>query len=347
MSASPKAFGDSPRSTTTGDHLGQESLFEGPDSVGTAAAEWERNAAQRSLDELFQFARKYNASEAFHELMRFIARFRLYSPFNAMLAHIQMPGATYVAPPYRWARDHGRKIKPGARPIVLLQPMGPVMFAFDVSDTEPLPDAPPLPRFVENPFEVRAGRVGNELPRAIENAKRDGVRVLERDAGSQSAGQIATATPGATVRCQIRTHPEPEYRDIAVRYELLLNTKHSAAAKYVTLAHELAHLYCGHLGTPNDDWWPDRRGLSEQVREFEAESVAFLVCSRLGIENPSDEYLSGYVKANGETPAISLDCVLKSAGLIEQMGRERLKLRKDRKADGAPPKVASQTQESE
>ena len=58
--------------------------------------------------------------------------------------------------------------------------------------------------------------------------------------------------------------------------------------------------------------------------------MAFLVCSRLGIDNPSDEDLSGYVKGNPETPAISLDCVLKAAGLVEQMGRERMKVRKDK-----------------
>ena len=120
MSASPKAPGGGADSTTIGNHAAQESLFEEPDSVGTAAAEWDRNSAQRSIDELFQFARQYTSSESFNGLMRFIARFRLYSPFNAMLAHIQMPGATFVAPPYRWTRDYGRRIKPGARPVVLL-----------------------------------------------------------------------------------------------------------------------------------------------------------------------------------------------------------------------------------
>jgi NADPH:quinone reductase-like Zn-dependent oxidoreductase len=32
-------------------------------------------------------------------------------------------------------------------------------------------------------------------------------------------------------------------------------------------------------------WWPDRRGLDSQTEEFEAE--AYLVCGRLGIDNPS------------------------------------------------------------
>jgi hypothetical protein len=114
-----------------------------------------------------------------------------------------------------------------------------------------------------------------------------------------------------------------------VRYELLLNSSISAEAKYATLVHELGHLYCEHIGTPNPKWWPDRYGLSHELREFEAESVCYLICSRLGIDNPSAEYLSGYIEDRDETPEINLDCVMKSAGLIEQMGRERLGPRKE------------------
>jgi len=68
--------------------------------------------------------------------------------------------------------------------------------------------------------------------------------------------------------------------------------------------------------------------LSLKSREFEAESVAYLVCRRAGIEPPSDEYLSGYLEQDGEVPMISLDRVLTAAGLIEQMGHESMKPRK-------------------
>ena len=54
------------------------------------------------------------------------------------------------------------------------------------------------------------------------------------------------------------------------------------------------------------------------------------MCSRLGIENPSHEYLSGYLKDHISIPAISLNCVMKSAGLIEQMGQRPLGLRKEK-----------------
>jgi hypothetical protein len=90
-----------------------------------------------------------------------------------------------------------------------------------------------------------------------------------------------------------------------------------------------SHLYCGHLGTPDKAWWPDRRGLKVEIEEFEAESVCYLVCTRLGIDNPSAEYLAGYIR-KFETPPISLDAVMKAAWLVERMGRQRLPIRKDR-----------------
>jgi hypothetical protein len=304
----------------------QGSLFED----GSPASQWERDVARRSLDELFTLTHQYRSSKAYRELLEFVGRFRFYAPFNAMLVHIQMPGARYVAPPARWLREHSRRIRAGARPLVILQPMRPVMFVFDVTDTEPEKSAPPLPPEVEQPFEVRGGRIGGELARTIENAKRDGVDVAQREAGSQSAGQIRVTRAGRHLTVQAKAEPNPEYVTVPLRYELLLNSKHSEAAKYATVAHELGHLYCGHLGTPNDKWWPDRRGLSHEVCEFEAKSVCYLVCARLGIDNPSETYLGGYLRDNVETPVISLDCIMKAAGFVEQMGRGRLKPRKEK-----------------
>lgn len=307
-------------------HGVQEPLFEEP----SPAAEWDRDVARHALDELFSLARLYRSSEAYWKLLQFIGRFRFYAPFNAMLVHIQKPGATYVAPPHRWLRDYRRRIQPGANPLVILQPMGPVMFVFDVADTEPEEGAPPLPREIEAPFEVRGGRVGRELVLTIENARRDGVEVTRQEAGSQSAGMIQATRRTESLSVVVREKPEPQYLRVPLRYEVLLNSKHSAEASYATLVHELAHLYCGHLGTPDPRWWPDRRGLAQEVCEFEAESVCSLICTRLGIDNPSEEYLAAYFGNHEETPPISFDRVMAAAGLIEQMGRERLKPRKEK-----------------
>ena len=292
----------------------------------------DRDDQRRALDELFRLTLQYRSSQSYYDLLRFISRFRFYSPFNAMLVHLQMPGAKYVAPPHRWLRDYDRRIRPGARPLVLLQPNGPVMFTFDVSDTEPLEGAPPLPREVTEPFDVNGEMFGKQLEHTIENAKRDGIRVSLQKAGSQRAGSIKCAARGGFLNFAKRLMPTPEYVRIPIRYELLLNSDHKREIQYATLVHELAHLDCGHLGAPKPEWWwKDRCGLPEGACEFEAESVCYLVCKRLGIDTPSAEYLSGYTKQTHEVPAISLDCVMTASGLIEQMGRGRLKPRKEKK----------------
>ena len=301
----------------------QESLFMDeseiePAQAQTPASVWGQDAAKRALDELFSLTYQYKTSKAYHDLLQFIARFQFYSPFNAMLVHIQMPGARYVAPPNRWLRDYGRRIKPGARPLVILQPMGPVMFVFDVSDTE----GRRLPQEVDKPFDVRRGKVGNKLNKAIENTKRDGVAIHTARLGSQQGGSIRIAkSPRKTVIFKETSIP--------VHYELEIDQGATEESRYATLTHELAHLYCGHLGTPNDKWWPDRGGLDHNIRELEAESVAYMVCARLGIDNPSERYLAGYVGKQEQVPQISLECVMKTAGLIERMSRENLKSRKD------------------
>ena len=217
----------------------------------------------RALDELFRVAGQFSTRNEYADLLHFIARFRMYSPFNAMLVHTQMPGATYVATAKRWLQDYERRIHPGARPITILQPKGPVLFVFDVSDTSPLPDAPELPQSVTNPFAIFNGKENGELERTIENAKRDGVRVHQREFGSQHAGQIQTANTSDVFHLSEGPKSKERHVTVPVRYELLLNSHQTSEERYATLVHELGHLYCGHLGTPNEQHWLDRRGMSK------------------------------------------------------------------------------------
>jgi hypothetical protein len=307
-----------------GTEIQQMDLFDEPIPPET----WDKTATQRALDELFYLAGKFRSSKAYGELINFIVRFRFYSPYNAMLVHIQMPGARFVSSPKRWDKKYGRRIKENAHPLVILQPKGPVMYVFDVVDTEPGPNPKPLPSEVENPFKVRRGSVDSRLlDQLIENAKRDGVLILKHKEGSQRGGSIQPANDKAPRYMQIKTGDRVV--NVPVRYTILINEMLDRESAFAVIVHELAHLYCGHLGTPNANWWPNRQDLPINVGEFEAESVSYLVCGRLDLHTRSDEYLSGYLKQNEEVPNISLECVMKSAGLIEQMGREHLRPRKD------------------
>jgi hypothetical protein len=107
-----------------------------PKKQSVADTPAELKDTQKALDQLFTLTMQYQSSATYQELLSFVGRFRFYSPYNAMLVHVQMPGATFVASASRWLTKYSRRIKTGARPIVILQPKGPVMFVFDVSDTE-------------------------------------------------------------------------------------------------------------------------------------------------------------------------------------------------------------------
>ena len=65
------------------------------------------------------------------------------------------------------------------------------------------------------------------------------------------------------------------------------------------------------------------------TKEFEAETVSFMVCQRQGIQTTSPEYLSQFVKDYADIPAISTESVTKPAALIVSMSSQRLKLRKE------------------
>src|SRR5271157_3673267 len=198
-------------------------------------------------------------------------------------------------------------------------------------------EPPQLPEEVVNPFQPRRGKVGKELEQTIENAVRDGVRIASRKAGSQSAGVIQIANGPHYQRFEVQLKPKIKYVNVKVSFEMLVNQDNSREARYATIAHELAHLYCGHLGTPDPRWWPDRRRLAHVIEESEAESVCYLVCARLGIDNPSENYLAYLANDKADIPPISLECVMAASGLIERMGRERLKPRKPQTTSTKPP----------
>ena len=145
---------------------------------------------KKALDELFIQVKTYRKSSDFQGLLTFIRRFRFYSPYNAMLIQIQMPGAKFVATPRAWLDKYKRTVKTGSRPIVILQSMGPVMFVFDVSDSEPLPDAPALPKEVTNPFDIPKGNAKKGYAWTVLNAVRDGVEIVNENAGSLLGGSI-------------------------------------------------------------------------------------------------------------------------------------------------------------
>lgn len=86
-----------------------------------------------------------------------------------------------------------------------------------------------------------------------------------------------------------------------------------------TLAHELGHLYCGHVGADKGDRWPSRRLLAKEAREFEAESVCLLVFRRIAPEAKVPPYLDQFFKPGEPLPDQGWDLVVRAAGRLIDM----------------------------
>ena len=265
-------------------------------------AERERIEADR-LTEALGEAAAYRSSAQYRDLLRFVARMRRFSPFNAALLHRQKPGLKFAATARDWRARWKRAVKRDARPLVVLVSFGPVGFVYDVVDTLPLPGAPPLPR---DAFAFpTVGAVGTaKLAAVMAAVEAEGIQIVEVDSGDRHAGRIT--------RRFLRAGD--------ALLTLRVNRNHPPATRFATIAHELAHLYLGHLDADAKRRIPNRRHVAGRMREIEAESVAWLVASRHGVELRTDAYLSGFIEAGepiGRT--LDVDRVMRAAGAVERV----------------------------
>ena len=260
---------------------------------------FEVEATRSLLDSLLEDSRLYHKSADNKALLDFVVRLRNFAPFNAMLLQVQNPGLTYAATAADWRRRFGRKPKEGARPLLILWPFGPVALVYDVLDTE----GEELPEDVAS-FVARGPIGDKELEAFRERIGRKNILWEDMDAGDGKAGSI---------RCTRKARNDKERSE----YRLAVNKNHLASVRFATLAHELAHLFLGHLGLDQAFGVQDRRQVSHQQEELEAESVAFIVCKRNGVVSKSEAYLANFVTKNTTIDCVDIYQVMRAAGLIE------------------------------
>ncbi len=265
------------------------------------------------LDTLFSQVLTYRKSEHFHSFMHRIAGLTKLSPYNAMLVYMQRPGAGAVATASQW-KKMGAELKEGANPLVILRPFAPVEFVFEEGDL--IPET--KPHGLASIFEIKKGRVSKaELYRLADNLKGRGIHVNFSVQGVNSAGYVTLARSN-----QYLSYPYGKFLyKLQYLSDIVINDNLSAAEQFAALIHEVAHIYCGHTGDKKNSQMGDidRSSLSENEREFEAESVCWLVTQRRGIDNPSHKYLAHYLDNNACIPErISIETILCVAGRIEQ-----------------------------
>lgn len=289
---------------------GHDGAFQAQLRLGTP-----RREDLSALDELFSETERYRSSREYMELLDFVCWLRNYAPFNCMLLHIQNPAVSYVATAYDWRLKFDRRPKLNARPLVILQPFGPVMFVYDVADT----DGGPVPDAVLHPFRTDGRIEPDIIYRTFYNCVLHGIEARHSLTGLNQAGMAIRLNSEAR-----RIYQSLKLSDSSA-YLILLNESHSSEEKYSSLAHELGHVFCGHLGADPLAWWESRAGEDKHTIELEAASVAYLVCRRRGLEAASARYLSGYRTpgSSREMPFFSLNGVFQAVDYIEKMGDSR------------------------
>lgn len=253
------------------------------------------------LDHLLSEAKLYHDSASYKELLAFVVKLRNVAPFNAMILQLQKPGVTYVASAYDWWQLFERRPKPDARPLLILWPFAPVVTVYDVLDTE----GKPLP---EDAFAFpSSGEIKeSKFLSCVTKCASASLEVVFVDHGDSKAGSIQ--------RRSATDKPEPK-----TKFFIKLNKNHPLSTQFTTLAHELGHLYLGHLGADKDLGIPARRSLSHTQRELEAESVAYIVCERNQIKAKSEKYLASFVTNEAILGSVDVYQVMRAANQVETL----------------------------
>ncbi|MFA6631492.1 MAG: ImmA/IrrE family metallo-endopeptidase [Kiritimatiellia bacterium] len=275
--------------------VAQATLF--PDADGV-----DEKTTRSLLDHLLTESKLYKTGDAYKALLAFIVKMRNFAPFNAMLIHIQKPGIRFAASARDWADRFGRSPKQDARPLLILRPFGPVALVYDIADTE----GRDLPESVLHAFIAKGPVQDSDIGHYLSLMAKESISCRLFDGGAGNAGSI---------RLDHITH-KPKERHF---YCMAVNRNHSAAVKFSTIAHELAHLLLGHLGKDARLNIPDRRGRTHDQVEIEAESVAYLICKRNGCDCNSAAYIDGYLKTHTTVDDLEIYQIMRAAGQIEAL----------------------------
>lgn len=191
--------------------------------------------AKIAIDDLFRQALATDGRKTLEDVLGFAVRLCRFSAWNALMVEIQRPGAVAVASRSSW-RKHGRAVINDAIPIVILLPFGPIGLVHEFGDTVPVD---------RNAVDEDCFGVAGY----IDEAK---LSKLVTEAGEKVAVWVDVANHGTlmggtaiALRAETRIKT-PFITNTKVRYRVRLNKGLDVATKFTVLAHELAHIYCGH-----------------------------------------------------------------------------------------------------
>ncbi len=232
-----------------------------------------KQIANKAIEQLSQ-ALERGQSETLKTYLAAIGRFHRYSLRNVMLIASQKPTATHVAGFHAW-RTLGRFVKKGEQGILILAPIVRARKS-TTEQAETDESSTPVGFRAAYVFDISQTE-GQELPE-LSSVNGDPSNYRER------LGNFITEQ---RIVLEYSQDIAPA-RGTSAGGKITLLPEQSAAEEFATLAHELAHEMMH-----RDE---RRSSTSKRIRETEAEAVAFVVCSAIGLETGSaaQDYIGLY-----------------------------------------------------
>ena len=279
---------------------------------------------QNELDALYTATSEYRKSDNYRRFLALCTTFKRYSAFNTGLVYTQMPGARFYLPRNQWER-RGRVVKNDERPLIALQPFAPILLLYDVSQT--ILKEPEKSGFLAEYYKMMEPFDYSEVAKPVDQGKLSallsnlpyfGILFLKMRTGSLYAGKLQVGEANEPLLDVKWRGKDGKEHSVSYHppYTLKCGEMLNDASLFPTLVHELGHFFLRHLRCEFDEKWDSRGRLDENTMEFEAESAAWMVCRRMGIDAPSQKYLAEYLNANQSIPPVD---VLLIAKVVEQI----------------------------
>ena len=283
-----------------------------------------RNAQQvrEITDKLEQGLKELFESERFKEYLKTMSKFYNYSFNNTLLIAMQKPDATLIAGYTAWQRNFDRHVMKGEKGIKILAP-APYKVQEEREKLDPATQKPVLDKDGKPVTEtVEVTRPAFKVVSVFDVSQTDG-KELPDIAVDELTGSVENYAAFFDAL--------KELSPVAIQEGM------SEIQTIKTAIHEIAHAKL-HAVTPGEKVAPEDKK-DRRTKEVEAESVAYTVCQRYGIE--TSDYSFGYIagwSSDKETKELkgSLETIRKTAAEMITGIDEKLKERLAVKEQEAP-----------
>ena len=245
---------------------------------------------QELLEELDERIEEVQSSKEFKKILEFYSRFHDYSYHNTMLIQMQCPGATHVAGYRQWQEKFDRQVKKGEQGIAILAPM-----TYTTTETE-IEEIEVDGKIVEQEVEKEVNKTYFRPVYVFDISQTEGEEIPEvdinlEDTKSELLEPLIEYAESEGISVQFKLLPPKCEGYTKGDEEIIVNQNRNDTEKAAILIHELAHIKL-HQGEEVDD----EVKYNEEIKEMEAEAVAFVVMHYFGLEIKSDNYLALYKK---------------------------------------------------